>query len=272
MRAGNAPLHWPHAQLQEAVALLGAHAHVEVLGEIDSSNSELMRRARLGDTRPALLVAEQQTAGRGRQGRVWQSQRADALAFSLGLMLAPADWSGLSLAVGVSVAEALDPQLSMGLGLKWPNDMWMGEPHAARKLAGTLIETVWVEGEHSAARYTVIGMGINLHAPHNSEFGIPAAGLCEWMGDTLLPPEVLARLIGPLVRGIRLFEAQGFAPFRAGFAKRDVLLGQAVRLSNGREGVACGVDAAGVLQLDTAAGRLAVSSDEVSVRLAVGAA
>jgi BirA family biotin operon repressor/biotin-[acetyl-CoA-carboxylase] ligase len=75
-----------------------------------------------------------------------------------------------------------------------------------------------------------------------------------------------------LVNGIRLFEAQGFAPFRAGFAKRDVLLGQAVRLSNVREGVACGVDAAGVLQLDTTEGRLAVSSDEVSVRLALGAA
>jgi BirA family biotin operon repressor/biotin-[acetyl-CoA-carboxylase] ligase len=258
--------------MQEAVALLGAHAHVEVLAEIDSSNSELMRRARLGDTRPTLLVAEQQTAGRGRQGRVWQGQRADTLTFSLGLMLAPADWSGLSLAVGVSVAYALDTQHSMGLGLKWPNDMWMGEPTAARKLAGTLIETVWVEGDHSTARYTVIGMGINLHAPHNSEFGIPAAGLCEWMGDTLLPPDVLARLIRPLVSGIKLFEAQGFAPFRAGFAKRDVLLGQAVRLSNGREGVACGVDAAGVLQLDTATGRLAVSSDEVSVRLAVDAA
>ena len=187
-------------------------------------------------------------------------------------MLAPADWSGLSLAVGVCVADALDPQHSMGLGLKWPNDMWMGEATAARKLAGTLIETVWVEGDHNTSRYTVIGMGINLHAPHNSEFGIPAAGLCEWMGDTLLPPQVLALLIAPLVGGIKLFEAQGFAPFRAGFAKRDVLLGQALRLSNGREGVACGVDAAGVLQLDTTAGRLAVSSDEVSVRLAVNAA
>jgi BirA family biotin operon repressor/biotin-[acetyl-CoA-carboxylase] ligase len=176
------------------------------------------------------------------------------------------------LAVGVSVAEALDPQHSMGMGLKWPNDLWMGEPTSARKLAGTLIETVWVEGDHNTSRYTVIGMGINLHAPHNSEFGVPAAGLCEWMGDTLLPPEVLALLLAPLVHSIKMFEAQGFAPFRAGFANRDVLLGQAVRLSNGREGVACGVDAAGVLQLDTAAGRLAVSSDEVSVRLAMGAA
>lgn len=272
MRAGNAPLHWPHAQLQEAVSVLGENAHVQVLAEIDSSNSELMRRARLGDTRPCLLVAEQQTAGRGRQGRVWQGQRADTLTFSLGLMLTPANWSGLSLAVGVCVAEALDPQHSMGLGLKWPNDMWMGAPTAARKLSGTLIETVWVAGDHNTSRYTVIGMGINLHAPHNSEFGIPAAGLCEWMGDTLLPPQVLTLLIAPLVGGIRLFEAQGFEPFRAGFAKRDVLLGQSVRLSNGREGVVCGVDAAGVLQLDTAAGRLAVSSDEVSVRLAVSAA
>ena len=272
MRAGNAPLHWPHAQLQEAVAVLGQHAHAEVLGEIDSTNSELMRRARMGDTRPCLLVAEQQTAGRGRQGRAWHGHRADALTFSVGLMLAPSEWSGLSLAVGVCVAEALDPQHSMGLGLKWPNDMWMGAPHAPRKLAGMLIETVWVEGDHSASRYTVIGMGINLHGPVDRELSTPAAGLREWMGEALLPPQVLLRLLAPLVDGIRLFEAQGFAPFRAGFAQRDVLLGQTVQLSNGRQGVACGVDAGGVLQLDTATGRLAVSSDEVSVRLAVGAA
>jgi BirA family biotin operon repressor/biotin-[acetyl-CoA-carboxylase] ligase len=83
---------------------------------------------------------------------------------------------------------------------------------------------------------------------------------------------VLQRLLAPLVDGLHLFEAQGFAPFKERFAQRDVLRGQAVRLSNGQEGVACGVDASGVLQVDTGQGRVAVSSDEVSVRLVVGAA
>jgi BirA family biotin operon repressor/biotin-[acetyl-CoA-carboxylase] ligase len=118
----------------------------------------------------------------------------------------------------------------------------------------------------------VIGMGINLHGPLDGALSTPAAGLREWMGEALLPPDVLQRLLAPLVDGLRLFEAQGFAPFKERFAKRDVLRGQALRLSNGQEGVGSGVDASGVLQVDTAQGRVAVSSDEVSVRLAVGAA
>jgi BirA family biotin operon repressor/biotin-[acetyl-CoA-carboxylase] ligase len=272
MRAGNAFLHWPLGALQAAVKPLAEVACVEVLPTIDSTNSELMRRARLGDTRPCLLVAEHQSAGRGRQGRTWQGQRADALTFSLGLMLAPADWSGLSLAVGVSMVEALDPQQSLGLGLKWPNDVWVGAPHAPRKLAGMLIETAWVEGDNSASRYTVIGIGINLQGPLDSELSMPAAGLREWMGEALLPPVVLQRLITPLIDALHLFEAQGFAPFKTRFDLRDVLRGQAVRLSNGQEGVACGVNASGVLQVDAAHGRIAVSSDEVSIRLTAGVA
>jgi BirA family biotin operon repressor/biotin-[acetyl-CoA-carboxylase] ligase len=118
----------------------------------------------------------------------------------------------------------------------------------------------------------VIGIGINLHGPLDCELSTPAAGLREWMGEALLPPEVLQRLMAPLVDGLRLFEVQGFAPFKAKFDARDVLRGQAVRLSNGQEGVACGVDARGVLQVDAAHGRIAVSSDEVSVRLTAGVA
>jgi BirA family biotin operon repressor/biotin-[acetyl-CoA-carboxylase] ligase len=80
---------------------------VEVLPEIDSTNTELMRRARTGQTEPVLLVAERQTAGRGRLGRPWASDVGASLTFSLGLPLAPTDWSGLSLAVGVALAESL---------------------------------------------------------------------------------------------------------------------------------------------------------------------
>eukprot|EP01034_Spumella_vulgaris_P035364 gene35364-43606_t len=102
-----------------------------------------MRRARAGQTEPTLLVAEQQTAGRGRLGRVWQSDVGASLMLSLGLPLAPKDWSGLSLAVGVSVAESLQPTLpplqpghSPRIGLKWPNDLWLS---GDRKLGGILV-------------------------------------------------------------------------------------------------------------------------------------
>ena len=126
---------WPAESIWEQVSPLLPGFTVEVLPEIDSTNTELMRRARAGQTEPTLLVAERQTAGRGRMGRPWQSAVGDSLTFSLGLPLAPKDWSGLSLAVGLSVAESLHAEIC----LKWPNDLWWQE----RKLAGILIETAW---------------------------------------------------------------------------------------------------------------------------------
>ena len=94
-------LSWPVSALADALAPWLPGVRVEVAPEIDSSNSELMRRARAGALAPTLLVAEIQNAGRGRLGRRWHSDAAGAaLTFSLGLPLAPrGDWSGLSLAM-----------------------------------------------------------------------------------------------------------------------------------------------------------------------------
>src|SRR5690606_35238902 len=119
------PTRWPAEAIWEAVSPLLPGFTVEVLPSIDSTSSELMRRARAGRCEPTLLVAEQQTAGRGRMGRAWHSGAAagsplphatagaalPSLTMSLGLPLAPRDWSGLSLAVGVSVAESLQTVL-----------------------------------------------------------------------------------------------------------------------------------------------------------------
>ena len=127
---------WGAAALQDSLQPLLPGLRVQVLAEIESTNTELMRRARAGDTTPTLLVAQAQTAGRGRLGRAWKSASAagqGALAFSLRLPLAPPDWSGLSLAVGLTLAEALPPDLRN----KWPNDLWW----QGRKLSGILIET-----------------------------------------------------------------------------------------------------------------------------------
>ena len=111
------PLRWPAEAIWQAVAPALPGFTVEILPEIDSSNSELMRRFRglpglPSRPEPTLLVAEQQTAGRGRLGRNWQSRRGDSLTFSLGLVLQPADLSGLSLVIGISLAESLDPSLA----------------------------------------------------------------------------------------------------------------------------------------------------------------
>lgn len=105
---------------------------IEILPEIDSTNTELMRRARKALHDPVLLIAERQTAGRGRLGRAWHGELGHALTFSLGLPYQPHNWSGLSLAVGLSLAESLGPDIQ----LKWPNDLWRQQ----RKLGGILIE------------------------------------------------------------------------------------------------------------------------------------
>ncbi len=254
-----APLRWPSEAIWEAVAPLLPGFTVEVLAEVDSTNSELMRRARAGQADPVLLVAERQTAGRGRRGRGWASSPGDSLTFSLGLPLAPADWSGLSLAVGVAVAEALGP----GIGLKWPNDLWVGP----RKLAGILVETATPAGADPAARRpTIVGIGINIapRAPAQGMDIAPADLRALWpQADA---PAALQRIALPLVRALLAFEREGFAPFEAGFAARDVLRGRPVTLSDGTRGTAAGIGPGGGLLVHTAAGLQVVSSSEVSVR------
>ena len=252
-------LHWPVAALAEALAPHVPGCAVEVAAEIDSTNSELMRRARAGRAAPVLLVAEAQTAARGRLGRGWQSGNGDvggALACSLGLPLAPRDWSGLSLAVGLALAEALHPEI----GLKWPNDLWWQD----RKLAGILVETAG-SGGALAARYAVIGFGINLAPLGGEGFNTPPA----WL-RALLPgidaPGALARVAGPLARAVRAFEHEGFAPLAERFNARDVLAGRPVRLSDGTEGVALGVGPDGALRVRTPVGPREITSAEVSVR------
>lgn len=272
------PIRWPAEALWQALAPSLPGFTVEVLPEIDSSNTELMRRFRGSPTaeprpEPLLLVAEQQTAGRGRLGRQWQSRRGDSLTFSLGLPLAPADWSGLSLVAGVSVADSLEP-LTAGpggkprIGLKWPNDLWLSTPQGERKLAGILVETASWEG----LRYVVIGIGINIRAMALEAPSAPAAlpaippgGLQELLPG-LDAPAALLRVIPPLVQAVQAFERFGFAPFQARFAARDVLAGRAVQLSDGTTGTAHGAGENGALLVHTAAGMKEITSSEVSVR------
>jgi BirA family biotin operon repressor/biotin-[acetyl-CoA-carboxylase] ligase len=243
--------------IRQAVSPILPGFTVEVLPEIDSTNSELMRRARAGRTGPVLLLAEKQTAGRGRLGRGWASAPGDSLTFSLGLALAPPDWSGLSLAVGVALAEALDARVR----IKWPNDLWLHD----RKLAGILIETASSTADARGPRYAVIGVGINIARPPAEGLSTPPAGLEEVMTGASAG-DVLVRLALPLVKAVKAFETLGYAPFQARFEARDALRDRAVVLSDGTTGTAHGTTEAGGLLVHTAAGMVAVTSAEVSVR------
>jgi BirA family biotin operon repressor/biotin-[acetyl-CoA-carboxylase] ligase len=216
-----------------------------------------MRRARAGQLEPVLLVAERQTAGRGRLGRDWASAAGDSLTFSLGLPLAPQDWSGLSLAVGVSLAESLDPRVQ----LKWPNDLWLAD----RKLGGILIETASFGEEQPAGRYAVVGVGINIAQREAAGLSTPPAWVHEMLPG-VTAGEVLERIAAPLVQAVQAFEAFGFGPFQARFNARDALRDRAVALSDGTAGTAHGTTERGALLVHTAAGMTSITSSEVSVR------
>ena len=272
----NEHMRWPAEAIWQAVAPSLDGFTVEVLPQIASTNTELMRRFRgvagaAPRPEPTLLVAEQQTAGRGRLGRHWHSQRGDSLTFSLGLALGPADWSGLSLVVGISLAESLDPGSGQSplIGLKWPNDLWLGNPGAERKLAGILVETAsWDD-----IRYAVIGIGINIRPVtlpvHSVALAAPAPmpmGYLQEVSSQFDAPAALLRVVPPLVLALQAFEQFGFAPFQARFARRDVLAGRLVELSDGSNGAAHGVAENGALLVHTSTGMKEITSSEVSVR------
>jgi len=223
-------------------------------------------RFKAGQPEPTLLVAEQQSAGRGRLGRQWHSQRGDSLMFSLGLPLSPVDWSGLSLAVGISLAESLDAANTPHhrIALKWPNDLWLVQNKTERKLAGILVETATFEDQ----RYVVMGVGINVRAVEFAaqEGKAIAPGCLQDLQPNADVSSTLLRVLPPLVQTVQAFAQFGFAPFQARFARRDVLAGRDVALSDGTNGQAHGVTETGALLVHTLAGMKEITSSEVSVR------
>ena len=268
--------------LARARALAGApDAVITRPGELDNAGSTPAEPTPLGrrgaDVQPCLLVAEQQTRGRGRLGRDWVSSAGASLTFSLALPLAPADWSGLSLAVGLALVEGLDPQPEAEAGagaggaprlmLKWPNDVWLVDdpslPGCGRKLGGILIETVTV----GQRRMCVVGVGLNVLPQAVPDLPHGYACLQEFMPD-ISAPAALARVAKPLVQALLHFQAAGFAPLVAAYARRDLLQGQRVSttLAAVPAGVAEGVDDRGALRVRSGDVH-SIISGEVSVRL-----
>jgi BirA family biotin operon repressor/biotin-[acetyl-CoA-carboxylase] ligase len=231
---------------------------LQVLEECDSTNLQLQIMAKNGAPAGTLLLAERQTQGRGRRGRTWY-QGPQSLAFSLLWRLpdgrAP---SGLSLAVGLAIAEALPVPASRTAQLKWPNDVLID----GRKIAGILIES-------AGPQCFVIGIGINLGSVDDlpPELSPIAGGIAN--ADKT---EVLARVLDRLVTILDEFSARGFAPLQSRWQDRHAYQDLAVNLffSEGGDpvqGVCRGVDASGELLLETATCIQTIASGEVSLRL-----
>lgn len=246
----------------------GAQVDVEVVAETGSTNADLM--ARLGDLQaPLLRIAERQTAGRGRAGRVWHSTPGGVLTFSLawrfkrGVQAGSAQsLSGLPLAVGTAVAEVL---LSLGVPvqLKWPNDILKDK----KKLAGILIETASTNDD---AMWAVIGIGLNLRVPEALEAEIgQAVADAPWLAqmDRNL---LMAHLLNALAKALEQFQQHGFSAFAARWNALHAYAQQNVLILDGGEqrhaGIALGVDATGCLVLQTEQGQVTVVAGDVSLR------
>ncbi len=244
---------------------------IAVHWQIDSTNSEMLRRAPSHKGNAAVCFSELQSTGRGRRGRSWHMPLGGGLAFSIlrrfeSSMTALA---GLSLAVGIGVVRGLSDLGLAGLGIKWPNDIQVQE----RKLAGILVE---LGGDSLGPCHAVIGIGINVHLDSQASERIdqPWIDVASMSTD---PPErnrLAGCLLARVLEALDQFAESGFVAFVEEFARYDVLRGQRVEILHGRdqcEGVAAGVDHAGHLRVRTTDGELLVDSGEVSVRKANGA-
>lgn len=248
---------------------LRERVQLEVFDDIGSTNEYLMRtRDRAGSWSPRICLAERQSAGRGRRGRDWQTPYATSLACSLlwRFEAGAQALSGLSLAVGVCIAELLQGMRAPDVRLKWPNDLlWRHY-----KLGGILIE---IAGDAAGPCEAVIGVGININ-----NRGQPAMRQVDqpWMDLSSIAPcgsvsrnELAAGLIETLCRRLPEFEAGGFGAFAEAYAAYDALYQTEVTISNGNErlqGVADGVDNDGSLRLRTAGEVKLIRSGELSVR------
>lgn len=272
---------WPIQMLDEAQIRSELSASVaarlgplEVFWELDSTSSELQRRSAGADDL-SMVLAETQSAGRGRRGRTWLSPPGLNLHlsclkhFDAGL----AGLGGLSLAVGVIVMRTLESLGIESAGLKWPNDVLVrDEARPARKLGGILVE---LSGEYQGPCTAIIGIGLNLRLTPalSQQAGQPVSDLATLAGGTAPDRnQVAAALITALVNGLAQFQRDGFAAFVDDYNRHDLLRGLSLQLSGALgefTGIGAGVDDRGALQIQLPDGSLrSVDSADVTVRSA----
>jgi BirA family transcriptional regulator, biotin operon repressor / biotin---[acetyl-CoA-carboxylase] ligase len=261
-----------HEAVRIALGRLGVQLALEVVDTIDSTSSELARRAARLDVHRHALAAEWQTAGRGRRGRSWTAVPGGSLTFSLGWRFEQGAGylSGLTLAAGLGVAQALESAGIKGIELKWPNDL----VHGRAKLGGILVE---LSGDALGPSLAIIGVGINVRLSPDARraIGQRVTDLASLpAGGSLDRNLLLARLLDELGATLEAYAAAGFGPLRAAWQRRHALQGQSVRIQLPDGGTArgrvVGVDADGALVLDDAGRRLRFVSGEVSLTRRTG--
>lgn len=253
-----------YAQLLAQLGAVRTRFDVDHLSECASTNSELLLRAARGAPSGSVLVCDKQTAGRGRRGRHWISAPGHSLTFSVLWRLPPGSPSAaLSLAVGLAVAQGLESLAVPGVGLKWPNDIWL----FGRKLGGVLIEVA----SDTAGLSLIIGIGINLkHSEVWCDEIQQAFASLDESGLDLSRETVLGAILTQLAITLDNFATLGFSALQQAWADRNALFGLPVCIEseNGTHHGLCGhADASGALELLTDCGmRLLINGGDVSLR------
>lgn len=238
---------------------------LHVMRTVDSTNRCALEEPPSSTGRGRVWLAEHQTAGRGRRGRRWLSVYGGNLYMSLGWSfdLPMSRIGGLSLVAGAVVAEVLEQSGSTAHGLKWPNDVLVGDS----KMGGILLEAA---GEAAGPALAVIGIGMNLRlSDPTAAIDQPWIDWARAVGVPLSRNLLAARLIDRLAGACREFAQSGLAPFIARWSRYDILCGQRVVLVRGEETVEgdyAGIAGDGALRLVTGAGLREYHAGEVSVR------
>jgi len=216
-----------------------------------------------------VLLAEYQSAGRGRRGRAWLAPPGGAICLSMSWTFreVPQDLGALGLVVGVCALRALRTHGADALTLKWPNDLLLDE----RKLGGVLID---LRAESAGPACVIIGIGLNLAVgpallARIAASGTAAADLASALQPLPARNAIAASLVSACVAGLLEFERQGLKPFIEEFRAADALRGRPVNVmaADGiARGVARGIDLRGALMLETPQGVRRFVSGDVTVR------
>lgn len=245
-----------------ALRLLG---ELDVCGSIDSTNTRALERAKSGEARGLVCLAEHQTAGRGRRGRQWVSPYGRNVYLSLvwEFSTGAAAMEGLSLAVGVAMVRALGANGVEGVQLKWPNDVLWQE----KKLAGVLLE---MTGDAAGLCQVVIGIGVNVGMLASEAEAIDQ----EWVSLNAINGEVsrnklVADLLNSLLPLLVNYQQDGFGSLRKEWEQLDCFGDREVEIRVGDKvtyGQVTGVSDTGALRLKTADGEKLIYGGEASLR------
>jgi BirA family biotin operon repressor/biotin-[acetyl-CoA-carboxylase] ligase len=244
-------------------------ARLDVAWTTASTNTELVERPYPERGRSEVLLAEFQTAGRGRRGRSWLAPPGGAVCLSLSWTFpeVPRDAGALSLAVGVCVLRALSKHGVPDVRLKWPNDVLIGD----RKLGGILIE---LRAEAGGPACVVVGIGLNVALGGEllekiAATGLQAVDLASVVHEPMLRNALAANIVDCCIRGLLEFQEEGLRPFLEDWRQADALRGKQVTVMSGDEkvrGLARGVDLSGALLVETPQELKKFFSGEVTVR------